>query len=164
MTIALYPGTFDPVTNGHVDIIGRAAALFEELVVGVYETPSKNLLFSADERVQLLEEAISGLRNVRVAKYQGMTITFAQQIGARVMIRGLRAVTDFEYEFPLAIMNKRLAPNVETVALYATVEYQLVSSSLLKEVASLGGSVRTLVPPNVETALQKVFAAKRRTG
>lgn len=163
MTIAIYPGSFDPLTNGHLDIIMRAAALFEELIVSIYETPSKNLLFTPDERVDLIKEAVINLPNVRVMKYQGMTVNFARQVGARVMIRGLRAVTDFEYEFPLAMMNKRLAPEIETVALYASVEYQLVSSSLLKEVAGLGGSISSLVPPNVEAALQRVFALRRRT-
>ena len=162
MRIALYPGTFDPLTNGHLDIITRAAQLFDELVVAIYGTPSKNLLFGVEERTKMVEEATASLGNVKVAKYHGLTVDFARQLGAKVMIRGLRAVTDFEYEFPLAMMNKRLAPDIETVALYTTTDFQLVSSSLLKEVVSLGGSVNGLVPPNVEAALQRSFAAERK--
>lgn len=158
MRIALYPGTFDPLTNGHMDIITRAADLFDEVVVAIYATPSKNLLFSVEERAKMVEEAIARLGNVKVATYHGLTVNFARAIGARAMIRGLRAVTDFEYEFPLVMMNKRLAPEIETVALFTNTDFQLVSSSLLKEVVSLGGSVTNLVPPNVEAALQRAFS------
>ncbi|MDO8673097.1 MAG: pantetheine-phosphate adenylyltransferase [Dehalococcoidia bacterium] len=164
MRKAMYPGSFDPLTNGHMDIIIRAAKLFDELVVAIYETPSKNLLFSVEERTKMVEEATASLGNVTVAKYSGLTVDFARRMSARVMIRGLRAVTDFESEFPLAMMNKRLASDIETVALYTNTDFQLVSSSLLKEVVSLGGSVHGLVPPNVEVALKKAFSAGENAG
>ncbi len=157
MTIAIYPGSFDPVTNGHLDIINRAAGFFELLVIGVYDTPPKNLCFTTQERVDLMTQSIKNLSNVRVESYQGLTITFARKVKATALVRGLRMSSDFEREFEMSLMNKKVAPDIESVFLMASLEYQFLSSSLLKEVATLGGSemVKTLVPPPVIKALKK---------
>lgn len=157
MVIALYPGSFDPVTVGHLDITARAAKLFEEVVVGVYDTPSKSLLFDTDERVALFEEAIAHLPNVRVVKYSGLTVRFARDIGAGVVVRGLRSGYDFEYEFEMAFMNSKLEPEVDLVCFMTSQDYVFVSASLLKEVARLGGNIREMVPPNVAEALYSKF-------
>ena len=155
MTIALYPGSFDPMTNGHLDVATRAAKLFEKLIVGVYATPSKNLMFSTQERLELAREATARLHNVEVRSFTGLTTEFARELGAKTMVRGMRTGSDFEREFDLAMMNKRLNPDLELVCLMASQEYQFVSSSILKEVARLGGKIDDLVPPNVLRALQK---------
>ncbi len=157
MVTALYPGSFDPVTVGHLDITARASKLFEELVVAVYDTPSKSLLFTTDERVALFEEAISHLSNVRVVKYTGLTVRFAKDIGAGVIVRGLRSGYDFEYEFEMAFMNSKLEPDVDLVCFMTSQDYVFVSASLLKEVAKLGGDIREMVPPNVAEALYSKF-------
>ena len=157
MVIALYPGSFDPVTVGHLDITSRAAKLFEEVVVGVYDTPSKSLLFSTDERVTLFQEASTHLPNVRVVKYSGLTVRFAKEIGADVVVRGLRSGYDFEYEFEMAFMNSKLEPEVDLVCFMTSQDYVFVSASLLKEVARLGGNIREMVPPNVAEALYSKF-------
>lgn len=157
MTIALYPGSFDPVTNGHLDIITRAAAIFDQVVVGVYKTPEKNILFTPEERLNLLRQAVSHLKNVRVESYDGLTVDFCKKVGAEVMVRGLRMRSDFEREFELEIMNKKLAPNVESIFLMSRLEYQFLSSSLLKEAAKLGGDINNLVPQHVVQALKKKF-------
>ena len=157
MVIALYPGSFDPVTVGHLDITSRAALLFEEVIVGVYDTPSKSLLFTTDERVALFEQACSHLSNVRVVKYSGLTVSFAKDIGAGVVVRGLRSGYDFEYEFEMAFMNRKLEPNVDLVCFMTSLDYVFVSASLLKEVARLGGDIREMVPPNVAEALYSKF-------
>ena len=155
MTIALYPGSFDPLTNGHLDVATRAAKLFEKLVIGIYATPSKNLMFSTQERLELAREATVHLHNVEVMSFSGLTIDFARELGAKTMVRGMRTGSDFEREFDLAMMNKRLNPDLELVCLMASQEYQFLSSSILKEVARLGGKIDNLVPPNVLRALQK---------
>lgn len=157
MVIALYPGSFDPVTVGHLDIAARAAKLFDEVVVGVYDTPSKSLLFDTDERVALFEQAIDHLPNVRVVKYSGLTVRFARDIGAGVVVRGLRSGYDFEYEFEMAFMNSKLEPDVDLVCFMTSQDYVFVSASLLKEVARLGGNIREMVPPNVAEALYSKF-------
>ena len=157
MVVALYPGSFDPVTVGHVDIVARASALFDEVVVSVYDTPSKSLLFTTNERVELLERACEHLPNVRVVKYSGLTIRFARDIGAEVIVRGLRSGVDFEYEFEMAFMNRKLEPQVDLVCFMTSQDYMFVSSSLLKEVAKLGGDIREMVPPNVADALYAKF-------
>ena len=157
MVVALYPGSFDPVTVGHVDIVARASALFDEVVVSVYDTPSKSLLFTTNERVELLERACEHLPNVRVIKYSGLTIRFARDIGAEVIVRGLRSGVDFEYEFEMAFMNRKLEPRVDLVCFMTSQDYMFVSSSLLKEVAKLGGDIREMVPPNVADALYAKF-------
>jgi len=155
LTIALYPGSFDPLTNGHLDVATRAAKLFEKLVIGIYATPSKNLMFSTQERLELAREATVHLHNVEVMSFSGLTTDFARELGAKTMVRGMRTGSDFEREFDLAMMNKRLNPDLELVCLMASQEYQFLSSSILKEVARLGGKIDNLVPPNVLRALQK---------
>ena len=154
MTIAIYPGSFDPVTNGHVDIARRAASLFDKVIIGVYDTPSKKLLFDTEERVGLFRKAVADIGNIEVQPYKGLTVAYAQKMGAKVLVKGLRASSDFENEFEMALMNRNVAPDIETVCMITRLEFQFLSSSLLKEVYSLGGSVGNLVPPHVETALQ----------
>lgn len=160
MTIAIYPGTFDPITNGHLDIATRAAKVFEKLIIGVYDTPNKHLLFTTDERVELTRQAVRELPNVEVVSFTGLTADFAMKVGVKVMVRGLRASADFEREFELAMMNRKLAPELELVCLMAKLEYQFLSSSLLKEVASLGGNIDDLVPEHVAEALKKKAQSK----
>lgn len=155
MTNALYPGSFDPVTNGHIDIATRAAALFDELVIGVYDAPQKSLLFSTKERVDMLTKALTHLTNVRVQAYSELTVDFAQRIAAKVIVRGLRMGSDFEREFEMALMNKKLVPSIEVLCMMSNMQYQFLSSSLLKEVAQLGGCIDDLVPAYVATALRK---------
>ena len=157
MVTALYPGSFDPVTVGHLDITARASRLFDEVVVAVYDTPSKSLLFDTDERVALFEDASSHLSNVRVVKYSGLTVRFAREIGAGVIVRGLRSGYDFEYEFEMAFMNSKLEPEVDLVCFMTSQDFVFVSASLLKEVARLGGDIREMVPPNVAEALYSKF-------
>jgi pantetheine-phosphate adenylyltransferase len=157
MVTALYPGSFDPVTVGHVDILSRAAKVFDKLVVAVYETPSKNLLFSTDEREQLMKDACSHLPNVEVKRFSGLVVRYAMDIGARVIVRGLRSGSDFEYEFDMAFMNRRLEPQVDLVCFMTSQDYMFVSASLLKEVAKLGGDITEMVPPNVAQAVYSKF-------
>ena len=146
---ALYPGTFDPPTNGHVDLIQRGAKLFEHLTVGILNNPGKNPLFTVEERVEMLRESTSALDNVSVAIFDGLTVDFARQLGAKAVLRGIRAISDYEYEFQMALMNRRLAPEIETVFLQPAGRYSFISSRMLKEVFSFGGDVTGLVPPNV---------------
>lgn len=155
MTIAIYPGSFDPVTMGHVDIAERAAALFEHLIVAVYDEPPKPLLFTADERVSLMKKALAHIPNVRVECYNGLTVEFARKTKAKVLVRGLRMSSDFEREFEMALMNKKLAPEVELVCFMTELEFQFISSSLLKEAAKLGGYIDDLVPEHVAIALRE---------
>ncbi len=158
MTIAIYPGSFDPITNGHLDIATRAAKLFEKLIIGVYDTPAaKHLLFTTEERVEMVRESIVNLPNIEVKSFNELAIDFAKKVKAQTMVRGLRINADFEREFDMAMMNKKLFPELELVCLMATVQYQFLSSSLLKEVASLGGNIDDLVPKAVATALRKKF-------
>jgi pantetheine-phosphate adenylyltransferase len=158
LTIAIYPGSFDPITSGHLDIAVRASRLFEKLIIGVYHSPAeKTLLFPTEERIKLAREATSHLPNIEVVSYTGLTGDFAHQMKAQVMVRGLRMAGDFESEFTLAMMNKKLFPEIEQICMMCSVEYQFVSSSLLKEAASLGGRIEELVPANVAAALRKKF-------
>ncbi|HCG90795.1 MAG TPA: pantetheine-phosphate adenylyltransferase [Dehalococcoidia bacterium] len=157
MVTALYPGTFDPVTVGHLDIAQRAAALFEKLVIGIYELPDKNLLFNTQERAQLFHDAVKDIPNIEIKVFDGLVVRFAKEIGANVIVRGLRSGTDFEYEFDMTFMNRRLQPDVDVVCLMTSQEYKMFSSSLLKEVARLGGDVRDMVPDGVVTALSEKF-------
>ena len=146
---ALHPGTFDPPTNGHVDLIQRGAKLFEHLTVAILINPVKNPLFTVEERVEMLKEVTSALENVSVATFDGMMVEFARRQGASAVLRGIRAISDYEYEFQMALMNRRLAPEIETVFLQPAGRYSFVSSRMLKEVFSFGGDVSGLVPPNV---------------
>ena len=146
---ALYPGTFDPPTNGHVDLIQRWAVLFEHLTVGILNHPVKNPLFTVDERAEMLREATAHLTNVSVDTFDGLMVGFARQLGATAVLRGIRAISDYEYEFQMALMNRRLAPEIETVVLQPAGRYSFVSSRMVKEVFSFGGEVAGLVPPAV---------------
>jgi len=160
LTIAIYPGTFDPITNGHLDIATRAAKLFEKIIIGIYEAPSKHPLFTIEERVELARQAIVGLPNVEVESFSELTVDFAKKVKAQAMVRGLRMSADFEREFDMAMMNKRLFPRLELVCLMASAEYQFLSSTLLKEAASLGGNINDFVPKHVATALRKRVHSK----
>jgi len=155
LTIAIYPGSFDPITNGHLDIATRAANLFEKLIIGVYNSPDKHLLFTTEERVELVRQAIVNLPKVEVEAFSGLTVDFAKKVGAQVTVRGLRMSGDFVKEFDMAMMNKNLFPELEVVCLMATLKYQFLSSSLLKEAASLGGNIEGLVPQHVAVALRR---------
>jgi pantetheine-phosphate adenylyltransferase len=156
LTTALYPGSFDPITNGHIDIATRASKIFDKLIVGIFASPEKQIMFSTEERVELAVRALEHLSNVKVMEYEGITVEFARQVEAQVMVRGLRMIGDFEWEFEMAMMNKMLSPDLELVCLLASQEYQFLSASLIKEVASLGGDVTSLVPPHVAEALKKI--------
>ena len=155
MTIAIYPGSFDPITNGHIDVATRAARIFDRVVIGIYDNPGKQLMFSLEERVELARRAVASLTNVEVMPFTGLAVDFADRVKARVMVRGLRVSADFEHEFDMAMMNKKLNPELELVCLMASPKYQFLSSSILKEVASLGGNIDDLVPGHVAEALRK---------
>ena len=157
MTIAIYPGSFDPITNGHIDIATRAAKLFDKVIIGVYDTPNKRILFTTEERVELARKAVADLPNVEVQSFASLAVDFAKKLGAKVMVRGLRMTSDFEREFELTMMNKQLYPELELVALMASLKYQFLSSSLLKEAASLSGNIDNLVPEHVAEALKMKF-------
>ena len=155
MTIAIYPGAFDPITNGHLDIATRAANLFEKVIIGVFDTPAKNILFTTEERVDLVRQATTDLPNVEVTSFTGLTVDFAKELGAQAIVRGLRIGSDFEREFGMALMNKKLSPDCEVVCLMTRLGYQFLSSSLLKEASMLGGHIDDLVPKPVAVALKK---------
>ena len=160
MAIGLYPGSFDPVTKGHVDIAERAAPLFEEMVVAIYDNPPKDLLFTTEERVELMRKALAHVPNVRVVSYNSLTVEFAKKVKASVMVRGLRMSSDFEREFEMALMNKKLAPEIELICLMTNLEYEFVSATLLKEICMLGGSIEEFVPGHVAIALREKFGVK----
>jgi pantetheine-phosphate adenylyltransferase len=160
LTIALYPGSFDPITNGHIDIATRASRLFDKTVIGIFSTPEKHLTFSIEERVDLAKRAVAHLPKVEVKSYTNITVDFAKQINAQVLVRGLRMISDFEWEFEMAMMNRMLSPGLETVCFMASQEFQFLSASLIKEVASLGGNISSLVPPHVAEALKKKGVSK----
>lgn len=157
MTTAVFPGKFDPITNGHLDITRRAARLFDKVVVGVYETPPNKTLFTTEERVELIRQSTANLPNVEVASFKGLVVNFAKQVGAQTLVRGLRVGSDFEREFAMSLMNKTLSHDCELVCLMSDLRYQFLSSSLLKEAASLGGFVDNLVPAPVAIALKEKF-------
>ena len=152
--IAVYPGTFDPITNGHVDLVDRAAPLFERLIVGVAQSPGKGPALPLDLRVDLAREALGAYPNVEVRGFSGLLAHFVRDLGAGVLLRGLRAVSDFEYEFQLASMNRHLIPEVETLFLTPAEQYGFISSSLVREISRLGGDVSGFVPAAVAAALQ----------
>jgi pantetheine-phosphate adenylyltransferase len=158
MTRALFPATFDPIHNGHIDIACRSTKLFDEVVVAVYERPLKSLLFSPEERMTLVEETFKDTPKISVVGYSGLTVDFAKEINAQVIVRGLRVFSDFEYEFRLALANAELAPGIETMALITSKEHTFLSSTTVREIASLGGDVSSMVPAHVKAALQKKFA------
>lgn len=157
MTIALYPGSFDPATNGHLDIACRAADIFDRVIVAVYDAPPKNVMFTTEERVAMFARAMEGKSNVTVVQYDSLTVDFARSVGATVLVRGLRAMTDFEMELQMALLNRKLAPDIETVCLMSRLEYSFLSSSVIKDIAKLGGCIDHLVPPHIKTALQQAF-------
>jgi len=154
LTIAIYPGSFDPITLGHLDIATRAAKLFDKLIISVYDMPDKRLLFTTAERVEMTRQAVTGLPNIEVAPFIGLTVAFAKKVKAQAIVRGLRMSADFEREFDMAMMNKRLFPELELICLMSSLEYQFLSSGLLKEAASLGGNIYDLVPKHVAVALK----------
>ena len=158
MTVALYPGTFDPLTNGHLDLIKRSIRMFDKVVVAIFENPMKGPLFSVEERRRLIEESIRGLNNIEIDTFSNTLLVFyAKQRQAHVIVRGLRAIADFEYEFQMTLMNRRLDEDIETVFLMPREEYTYVASRLIKEVAAYGGNVEELVPPPVALALKEKF-------
>lgn len=154
---AIYPGSFDPVTSGHYDIIVRASRLFDKLIVAVAPNLSKQPLFTVEERMTMLEEVSASLPNVQVERFEGLLVDFAMKCGAHVIVKGLRAVSDFDYELQMALINKRLCPQIETVFMMTNPENVFLSSSIVKEIARLGGSVQGLVPKAVEPHLYRKF-------
>lgn len=160
MNIGIYPGSFDPITMGHLDIIERASKLCDHVVVSVIKNPNKNPMFTLEERVKLIESLIASYENVTVDCFTGLLIDYAKMKKANVIVKGLRAVSDFEYECQMAIMNKKLAPSIETVFLMSSNQYSYLSSSLVKEVAALGGCIKGLVPEVVERELLRKIKDK----
>ena len=156
---AVYPGTFDPVHYGHLDLMQRGASLFDELVVAVYDhsRPIKSVLFSVDERINMIEEALDGQSNINIVSFSGLLVDFAREIGAQVIVRGLRVFSDFEFEFRSALANKRLAPEIETISLMTREEHMFLSGTTVREIASLCGDVSSMVPENVAKALYERF-------
>jgi pantetheine-phosphate adenylyltransferase len=159
VTVAVLPASYDPITCGHVDIINRAARLFDRLIVAVYAHTRrrKNILFELDERLSMVSESLDGLLNVRVMPFDGLVVQFAEEQGAQVLVRGLRAVSDFEYEFQQANLNRMMAPGLEVICMFASIEYGSLSSSIIKEIAENGGDVSDMVPPAVARQLYHRF-------
>lgn len=153
--VALYPGSFDPITNGHLDLIQRGSALFDKLFVAILRNDEKQALFSVDERIEMLREVVQPFPNVEVGSFDGLLVEYAAHCGASVIIRGIRAVSDYEYELQMALMNRRLRPDIETVFLMASEAHSFLSSKLVKEVIRLGGKITGLVPPSIEGKLRK---------
>jgi pantetheine-phosphate adenylyltransferase len=160
MVRALFPGTFDPIHYGHMDIAERASRLFDEIVVAVYDKPLKTLFFSPEERIALVREAVDSNPKIRVTGYSGLTVEYARKIGAQVIVRGLRVFSDFEFEFRMALANHRLLPEIEYMALITAEEHTFLSSSTVREIASLGGDVSSMVPPHVHKALKELLSKR----
>lgn len=160
MPAAIYPGSFDPITNGHVSLVQRGLQMFDRLIVAVATNPTKQSLFTVEERRKLIRDALPDQR-VEVDAFEGLLVDYARRRNVPVVLRGLRAVSDFEYEFQMANMNRKMAPNVETVFMMTGEDYFYISSQIVREVAAFGGNIKDLVPPNVYTALQQKFAHKR---
>lgn len=157
MTVAVYPGTFDPITNGHLDLIQRSLRMFDKLIVAIFDNPMKGPLFSVEERCRLVTEATAGMGNLEIHTFNTLLVFYARQCKAQVIVRGLRAIADFEYEFQMTLMNRRLDEDIETVFLTPREEYTYVASRLIKEVAAYGGNIEHLVPPSVVVALKEKF-------
>lgn len=155
MRIAVYPGSFDPITNGHLDVIERAAKLFDKVIVAVIRNPEKSPFYSIEERMAILNESIAGRKNVELDSFEGLLVKYMRQKSARSIVRGLRAVSDFDYEFQMALTNRKMAPEIETVFLMTDYRYSYLSSSVVKQIANLGGSVAGLVPPAAAKILKK---------
>lgn len=162
MKVAVYPGSFDPFTYGHLDILQRALNIFEHVIIGVLVNPSKKCLFTPEERVEMINEIIKDFENARCVHFNGLLVDFCRQVGANAVIRGLRAVSDYEYELQMFYTNKQLAPEVETVFLMASTQYSFLSSSIAKEVARYGGDISNLVPPPVQKALLRAYSDQTR--
>jgi len=160
--VAIYPGAFDPITNGHLDIINRSSHMFDRVIVAVTENPAKRPTFPIEERLAMIRDAVAGLQSVSVEAFEGLTVDFARRVCARYIIRGLRAVSDFEYELQMGMMNRQLAPEIETVFLVPAADYSFVSSTLVKDVIRLGGSVSGFVPPSVEKRLLERLAPQAK--
>ncbi|MEE0954787.1 MAG: pantetheine-phosphate adenylyltransferase [Eubacterium sp.] len=154
MKVAVYPGTFDPMTYGHLDIIERCSKLFDEVIIGVLHNSAKTPLFSTDERVSILKKATSDMPNVKVLAFEGLSVEFARQCKATVIVRGLRLITDFEYELQMAQTNRKLAPDIDTMFLFTSLQYSYLSSTTVKEVAAFGGDISEFVPDFVEKAMK----------
>lgn len=161
MVRAVYPGSFDPIHNGHIDIAIRAARLFDEVVVGVYDMPKKKLLFDVESRLAMARKAFEDSPNIQVAKFSGFTVDYAREQGATVLVRGLRVFSDFELEFRMGLANKKLAPEIETVSIMTDIQHIYISSSTIREIAELGGDVTSMVPPFIAEALEARFAELR---
>lgn len=161
MVRALYPGSFDPIHNGHVDIAKRAARLFDEVVVGVYDLPKKKLLFDVESRLSMAQRCFDDSPNIRVAKFSGFTVDYAREVDATVLVRGLRVFSDFELEFRMGLANKKLAPEIETVSIMTDIQHIYISSSTIREIAELGGDVTSMVPPFIAEELTERFAELR---
>jgi pantetheine-phosphate adenylyltransferase len=159
---AIYPGTFDPITKGHIDIVARASGIFDHVIVAVAASTAKNTAFSTDERVELARQTLTDYANVEVQRFEGLLANFVRQWGANVVLRGLRAVSDFEYEFQLAGMNKHLVPEADTIFMPTRENYSYISSSLIREIASLGGDVSEFVHPIVSDALAERFSGRAK--
>ena len=160
LTVAIYPGGFDPITWGHIDIARRAARIVDRLVVAVYDRPAKNLLFSTEERVALAGEALRDIPNVQVTSFDELTVDFARQIGATVIVRGLRALSDFEIEMQMAHFNRRMAPELDVICLLTSLEYSFLSATMVKEILSLGGPSEGIVPDFVAEAIRRKYATR----
>jgi pantetheine-phosphate adenylyltransferase len=160
--IAVYPGTFDPIHNGHIDVATRAAKIFDEVIVAVYDKPKKNLLFSLDQRMRLAEKSLQDYSNIQVAYFSGLAVNYARSVGAMGLIRGLRVFSDFEFEFRMGLANKKLAPDIETVSIMTDERHLHISSSTIREIAELGGDVSSMVPPFIVDALTERFTELHR--
>ncbi len=164
MIRALFPASFDPIHNGHIDIARRAVRLFDEVVVAVYEMPQKSLLFPTETRLALVNEVFKDEPKIKVTTYHGLTVNYAHEVDAQVIVRGLRVLSDFEYEFRMALANRQLAPDLETVSLITSKEHSFLSSTTVREISSLGGDVSGMVPTHVKKALEKRFAEMEKNG
>jgi len=159
---AIYPGSFDPITNGHVDIIQRGKKIFDSIIVGVLDNPKKSPFFSTEERVELIRQVFANDRAIEVKSFSGLLVDFARQNNVNIVIRGLRAISDFEYEFQMALMNRKLAGDIETLFMMPSLKYSFLSSNLVREAFQLGGCVKGLVPPLVEEALKNKLSNSKR--